>query len=157
MSYNSAATIVDKDIQSEYLTIYLGTQMFGIPVLKVQDVLGSQNITFIPLAPSEITGSLNLRGRIVTAIDMRSFLGIEEEDTSTKKMSVVLENGGELFSLQIGKVGDVIALEADKFESNPPTMDQKWKDISSGIYRMDGRLLVILDVDKLLAVIGGNV
>ena len=156
MSYNAAATIVDKDIQSEYLTIYLGTQMFGIPVLKVQDVLGSQNITFIPLAPTEISGSLNLRGRIVTAIDMRSFLGIEEEDTSAKKMSVVLENNGELFSLQIGKVGDVIALEADKFESNPPTMDQKWKDVSSGIYRMDGRLLVILDVDKLLAVIGGN-
>lgn len=150
----STTSALDNDVQSEYLTIYLGDQMFGIPVLQVQDVLGPQNVTFIPLAPPEITGSLNLRGRIVTAIDIRKFLGIEYDlETKKKSMSVVLEQGGELFSLQIEKVGDVMPLEPSRLEKNPPTMDGRWKDVSAGIYRMDGRLLVILDVPRLLSAI----
>lgn len=154
MTSSHGSAKIDSDVQSEYLTIYLGDQLFGIPVLQVQDVLGPQNITFIPLAPPEITGSLNLRGRIVTAIDIRKFLGIEyDEEAKKKSMSVVLEQGGELFSLQIEKVGDVMALDPARLEKNPPTMDGRWKDVSAGIYRMDGRLLVILDVPRLLSAI----
>lgn len=150
---NATAKATRPQAHSDYLTIYLGDQMFGIPVLQVQDVLGPQNITKIPLARAEITGSLNLRGRIVTAIDVRKFLGIDTNDEGRRPMSVVLEQGGELFSLQIERVGDVISLESDRLEQNPPTMDSRWKDVSTGIYRMEGRLLVILDVVKLIAAI----
>ena len=151
---NAPVKVTRPHAQSDYLTIYLGEQMFGIPVLQVQDVLGPQNITKIPLARAEITGSLNLRGRIVTAIDVRKFLGIDiNGDEGRRPMSVVLEQGGELFSLQIERVGDVISLESDRLEQNPPTMDSRWKDVSTGIYRMEGRLLVILDVVKLIAAI----
>lgn len=148
----SAVTTPKYENESDYLTIYLGDQMFGIPVLQVQDVLGPQNITRIPLARPEITGSLNLRGRIVTAIDVRKFLGISTTEDK-QSMSVVLEQNNELFSLQIERVGDVISLESDRLEQNPPTLDPRWKDVSTGIYRLDGRLLVILDVVKLIAAI----
>ena len=91
----------------DFLTITIANQLFGIPVLQVQDVLGSQKVTKIPLAPPEIAGALNLRGRIVTALDVRQKLGLEPRAKGEKNMSVVVEFHNELFSLVIDKVGDV--------------------------------------------------
>src|SRR5918911_2201202 len=80
----------------DFVSVTISGQLFGIPVLQVQDVLGPQRITPIPLAPREIAGSLNLRGRIVTAIDMRVRLGLAASAERDKRMSVVVEHGGEL-------------------------------------------------------------
>lgn len=143
-------------LTEDFLTIFISGQMFGIPVLQVQDVLGSQKITRIPLAPPEVAGALNLRGRIVTAIDVRKRLGISEDDNDSdgaQKMSVVVEHGNELFSLIIDVVGDVLSLPQSDFESNPPTLDPVWRDMSMGIYRLDKELLVVLDVSKILGAI----
>jgi purine-binding chemotaxis protein CheW len=135
----------------EFLTITIANQIFGIPVLQVQDVLGEQKVTRVPLAPAAIGGSLNLRGRIVTAIDVRTCLGLPpNEQASGQNMSVVVEHGGELYSLMIDKVGDVLSLPAKDFESNPATLDPKWRNISQGIYRLKDSLLVVLDVPGLL-------
>jgi purine-binding chemotaxis protein CheW len=136
---------------SEFLTIIIGEQRFGIPILQVQDVLREQFVTQVPLAPPEVAGSLNLRGRVVTAIDVRKRLGLEAADQTAKKMSVVVEYGHELYSLIIDRVGDVMALQGDQYENTPATLDSVWRDVSSGIYRLDGELLVILDVPKLLS------
>lgn len=135
----------------DYLTVMIADQLFGIPVLQVQDVLGQQSVTRIPLAPPEVAGSLNLRGRIVTAINVRRRLGLSERDDGKKSdMSVVVEHDNELYSLIIDEVGDVLALYSKDFDSNPATLDPVWRDISLGIYRLDDRLLVVLDVPKLL-------
>lgn len=135
----------------EFLTITIADQVFGIPVLQVQDVLGEQVVTRVPLAPPAIAGSLNLRGRIVTAIDVRTCLGLPPREKSDgHNMSVVVENGGELYSLMIDKVGDVLSLPARDFESNPATLDPKWRNVSHGIYRLKEQLLVVLDVPGLL-------
>lgn len=134
----------------DFLTIMIADQMFGIPVLQVQDVLGSQRVTRIPLAPPEVAGALNLRGRIVTAIDVRKRLGLEPRDSKENDMSVVVEHEHELYSLVIDKVGDVLGLSHEDYESNPATLDKVWRDVSLGIYRLDNRLLVVLDVPKLL-------
>lgn len=136
----------------DYLTVIIAGQIFGVPVLQVQDVLGTQKVTRIPLAPPEVAGSLNLRGRIVTAIDVRKRLGLEPRETTTvaKDMSVVVEHEGELYSLIIDKVGDVLTLYDKDFESNPPTLDPLWRSVSQGIYRLDNQLLIILDVARLL-------
>lgn len=134
----------------EYLTIFVADQMFGIPILQVQDVLGEQRMTRVPLAPPEIAGSLNLRGRIVTAIDVRRRLRLPSSDTKAKSISVVVEHEGELFSLIIDRVGDVLHLSNDIFENNPATLDSVWRDVSLGIYRLEKTLLVVLDVPKLL-------
>lgn len=134
----------------DYVTMFIEKQLFGIPVLTVQDVLGPQKITRIPLAPREVAGSLNLRGRIVTAIDVRLRLGLPNRSTGNKGMSVVVEQSGELYSLMVDQVGEVLSLPAAKFERNPPTLDGHWREFSMGIYRLEDKLLVVLDVGKLL-------
>lgn len=135
---------------SDFVTVYLNGQLLGIPVLAIHDVLSAQKITPVPLAPPSITGVLNLRGRIVTAVDLRTRLGLPARDKGEKSMSVVVEHAGEPYSLLIDNVGEVISVPMEKFERNPRTLDPKWQEVSSGVCRLDGQLLVILDVDRLL-------
>jgi len=134
----------------DFVTIRLAGQMCGIPVLEVHDVLSEQGITAVPLAPPAVAGVLNLRGRIVTAINLRKRLGLAEQDSEGEKMSIVVEYQGEPYSLLIDSVGDVMSFPEDSFERNPVTLDACWQDVSGGIFRLKGELMVILDVEKLL-------
>ncbi|MBL8639694.1 MAG: chemotaxis protein CheW [Alphaproteobacteria bacterium] len=136
----------------DFLTVEIGGQMFGIPILQVQDVLGELKVTRIPLAPPQVSGSLNLRGRIVTAIDVRKCLGLKplELGPNERRMSVVVNYDEELYSLIIDSVGDVLTLPDKDFETNPATLDVTWKAVSLGVYRLHGRIMVVLDVPKLL-------
>lgn len=140
----------DNAPSKEYLTVAIGNQLFGIPVMQVQDVLREQKVTKIPLASPEVAGSLNLRGRIVTAIDVRRRLNMPDTDKPTSSMSVVVEHDNELFSLIIDSVGDVLRFKDINFDKNPSTLDPLWRDISTGIYQLEDELLVIMDVSKLL-------
>jgi len=133
-----------------FVTLTVADQLCGVPVLGVRDILGEQSITRIPLAPPEIAGSLNLRGRIVTAIDLRCRLNLPPPPEGDKRMSVVAEQGGELYALLVDQVSEVMSLKASAFERNPPTLPASWAAFSTGIYRLDGRLLVVLDVARLL-------
>lgn len=143
--------IATTEDHEDFVTMFIEGQMFGIPVLVVQDVLGPQKITRIPLAPPEVAGSLNLRGRIVTAIDVRMRLRLPHKKVETGQgMSVVVDMKGELYSLRVDQVGEVLSLPAAKFERNPPTLDPLWREFSTGIYRLEEKLLVILDVPRLL-------
>lgn len=139
----------DSSESGEYVTASVDGQLFGIPVLAVQDVLGPQVLANIPLAPQEVAGALNLRGRIVTAIDLRRRLGLEAADKKTS-MSIVVDFHGELYSLLIDEVGEVLSIPASEYEQNPATLSQGWREVSGGIYRLDGVLMVILEVDRLL-------
>ena len=142
-----------KDENQEYVTIRLAGQLLGIPVLAVHDVLNSQNITHIPMAPAWVAGVLNLRGRIVTAIDLRQRLGlpaIEKKQGSKNSMSIVVEHRGEPYSLIIDRVGEVLTLNMSDYEKNPVTLDPRWGEISSGIFRLEKELMVVLDVRRLL-------
>jgi len=141
---------------NDYLIVVIAEQRFGIPVLQVQDVLREQVVTKIPLSPPEVSGSLNLRGRIVTAINVRRRLNLEDVDNNAETMSVVIEHEGELFSLIIDSVGDVLGIDRDLIEKSPSTLDSTWRDISTGIYQLEDELLVIMDVSKLLDNIGGS-
>ena len=141
----------------DFVTMTIAEQLFGIPVLQVQDVLGHQRITRIPLAPPEVAGSLNLRGRIVTAIDVRLRLGLPARPKSApgaastnSGMSIVVDLRGELYSLMVDSVGEVLSLSNEEFERNPSTLDPRWRDLSTGIYRLNNTLLVVLDVARLL-------
>jgi len=136
---------------SEFVTVTVAKQLFGIPVLTVQDILGPQRITRIPLAPPEVAGALNLRGRIVTAIDVRSRLHLPQRK-SGDGMAVVVEHDQELYSLLVDSVGDVLSLPEAKFEPNPSTLDSLWREVSLGIYRLKNELLMVLDVDRLLSI-----
>jgi purine-binding chemotaxis protein CheW len=138
------------DDRREFVSITVAGQLFGIPVLQVQDVLGPQRITRIPLAPPEVAGSLNLRGRIVTAIDLRTRLRLPPLPEGQCGMSVVVDHGGELYSVMVDQVGEVLSLGAETAERNPATLDPVWRDVSGGIHRLDKTLLIVLDVARVL-------
>jgi purine-binding chemotaxis protein CheW len=144
------AVATDQD-DHVFVTLTVADQLCGIPVLGVRDILGEQTITRIPLAPPEIAGSLNLRGRIVTAIDLRRRLNMPPSPPGARRMSVVAEQAGELYALLVDQVSEVMSLRASTFERNPPTLPQAWAMFSSGVYRLEDRLLVVLDVGRLLA------
>jgi len=132
------------------VTLIVAGQLYGVPVLAVRDVLGPQTMSKIPLAPPEIAGSLNLRGRIVTAIDLRCRLGLPPAPAGAARMSVVAEHGGELYALLVDQVSEVLTLPSSAFEPSPPTLPPAWATYSAGIYRLPDRLLVVLDVGRLL-------
>jgi purine-binding chemotaxis protein CheW len=145
------ADAATEDEERVIVVLTVADQLCGVPVLAVRDILGTHAITRIPLAPREIAGSLNLRGRIVTAIDLRARLHLPPAPAGRPRMSVVTEQGGELYALVVDQVSEVMSLKASAFERNPPTLPPTWAQFSTGIYRLDNRLLVVLDVGKLLA------
>ncbi len=147
------AAVADAEL---FLTLSVADQPCGVPVLAVRDVLGPQAITRIPLAPSEVAGGLNLRGRIVTALDLRRRLGLPDRPAGVQPMSVVVEQGGELYSLLADEVGEVLPLRAEESAVNPPTLDPLWREVSRGVHRRDGKLLIVLDVERVLAIGGGK-
>jgi purine-binding chemotaxis protein CheW len=138
------------DEHHDFVTMTIQDQLFGIPVLQVRDVLGPQHINVVPQAPKEVAGSLNLRGRIVTAIDVRKRLGLPPRSDDDAGMSVVVEHGSDLYSLIIDAVGEVLSLPASSFESNPSTLDDVWRDVTEGIYQLEDKLMVKLNIDRLL-------
>lgn len=134
----------------EFVTVTIAGQLLGIPILSVEDVLGPQKISQIPRANPAVAGVLNLRGRIVTAIDVRRRLGLPPTDSNAASMSVVVEHDREPYSLLIDSVGDVLKVPTNSYERNPATMDARWAQVSAGIYRLEDELLVALEVGALL-------
>jgi purine-binding chemotaxis protein CheW len=99
---------------------------------------------------------LNLRGRIVTAVDLRRRLGLPMREAEVQPMSIVVEMAGELYSMLADSVGEVVPLRQEESASNPPTLDAVWRDVSKGVHRRDGQLLIVLDVERVLAIGGGR-
>jgi len=138
------------DHQKEYVTAMIGGQLFGLPIQRVQDVFIPERLTRVPLAPPEIAGVLNLRGRIVTLIDMRGRLGLGKRDTGAAPMAIGVELGGESYGLLIDSVGEVHKLDDSAREPNPINLDPRLVRVSAGIHRLEGQLLMVLDIDRVL-------
>lgn len=134
----------------EFVTIWIGDQLFGLPINEVEDVFMPERITKVPLSPLEVAGVLNLRGRIVTAIDMRVRLGLPPLDDSSSRMAVGIEYKEESYGLLIDKVGEVMLLQENTKEKNPSNLDPAWREVSGGVFQLDGSLLVVLDIVRLL-------
>jgi purine-binding chemotaxis protein CheW len=135
---------------TEYVTVMIGDQLFGLPISRVHDVFMPERLTRVPLASPEIAGVLNLRGRIVTAIDMRRRLGLAPRDDGQSLMAVGIEFKGESYGLLIDSVGEVLKLADSTREANPVNLDSQLTRVSAGVHRLDGQLLVVLDVDRML-------
>ena len=128
----------------------IGGQLFGLPILRVQDVFMPERLTRVPLAPPEIAGVLNLRGRIVTLIDMRAGSGSARATTAMPPMAIGVELRGESYGLLIDSVGEVLKLDDAAREPNPINLDPRLARVSAGIHRLDGQLLMVVDVDRVL-------
>jgi purine-binding chemotaxis protein CheW len=138
---------------TEYVTAMIGGQLFGMPISRVQDVFIPELMTRVPLASSDVAGVLNLRGRIVTAIDMRSRLGLPRREGGRPPMAVGVDLRGESYGLLIDAVGEVLKLADDSREVNPVNLDPRMAKMASGIHRLDGQLMVVLDVDRVLEIV----
>lgn len=136
---------------NEYVTATIGSQLFGMPILRVQDVFVPERVTKVPLAPPELAGVLNLRGRIVTLIDLRRRLGLDGNAQGTT-MAIGVESRGESYGLLIDAIGEVLKLDDATREPNPLNLDPMLVRMSMGIHRLDGQLLMILDVDRVLEI-----
>ena len=134
----------------EYVTVTIGTQLFGLAIARVQDVFVLSQMTRVPLAPDDIAGVINLRGRIVTAIDLRRRLGLSAGVANQVRMAVGIDCEGESYGLVIDAVGEVLKLGADTAEPVPVNLDDRLKRVASGVHRLETGLLVVLDVDRLL-------
>src|SRR6201994_4244508 len=134
---------------AEYVTAMIGGQLFGLPIARVQDVFMPERLTRVPLASEDIAGVLNLRGRIVTAFDMRARLGLPKNEDGRPAMAIGVDHRGESYGLLIDSIGEVMKLSDDSREMNPVNLDPGMKKVAGGVHPLDGQLMVVLDIDRL--------
>jgi purine-binding chemotaxis protein CheW len=135
----------------DFVTVVTAGQVFGLNLDRVRDVFVPRGLSPVPLAPHEVSGLLNLRGRIVTAVDLRRRLGLGPRNSATPPVAVGIEERGELYGLIVDEVGEVLRLPRSRREANPVNLDERWADICDGVYQLDDGLMVVVDVDKVLA------
>lgn len=135
---------------SDFIAVRVGNQDFGVPVTQVRDVLRRQRLTPVPLVPRAIVGLLNLRGRIVTAIDLRIRLGLPPRAPGGDAVHVVVENGGELYALVVDSLGDVQPVDERQVETVPAGLDPQWRAVASAVSPTAQGFVVLLDVARLL-------
>lgn len=133
-----------------YCTFWLDGLFFGVEVLRVQEVIRYQRMTKVPLAPDVVSGLINLRGQVVTAIDLRRRLEMPDRPADKLPMNVVVRTDDGPVSLLVDEIGDVLEVDDASFEAPPETLDGVARELVSGVYKLDGRLLLVLDVDRAL-------
>ena len=137
--------------EREFVTLTIADQLFGVEVTDIHDVFRPQSLTAVPLAKPEIAGVLNLRGRIVTTVCARRRLALPPRpEGAPPPMAVGVDKNGESYGILVDSVDEVLRLPASAYESAPVNLDPRWAQVSRGVYRLDGKLLVALDVERLL-------
>ncbi|WP_020180707.1 chemotaxis protein CheW [Methylopila sp. M107] len=138
------------DSRRGFVTVEIAGQLFGIAIERVREVFRPERITRVPLAGPEIAGVLNLRGRIVTAIDMRVRLDRPPAGPGAALMAIGVDRSQEDFALLVDRPGDVIEIEAAAIERTPMTLHPNWRALVEGVHRMEDKLMLILDVDRAI-------
>ena len=134
----------------QFCTFYLGSDLFGVPVLEVQEVVRQHEITQVPLAPRVVGGLINLRGNIVCTIDMRRLLGMEPLTDSSETINVITRVASGLVSLLVDHIGDVIDAPEDRFEPVPPNLGSEVRQIITRVCKLPGNLLMILNPNRIV-------
>lgn len=138
-------------ISHQYCTFYLGDQCYGLDVLKVQEIVRFQPLTLVPLAHPMVRGLMNLRGQIVTAIDLRTRLHMPARMQDHEPINVVVQTDDGAVSLLVDEISDVITLSEQQFERPPETLQGVARDLIQGAYKLPDRLLVILDPEQIVS------
>jgi purine-binding chemotaxis protein CheW len=139
-------------LSNQYCTFHLDQFFFGIEVQKVQEVLRFQEMTRVPLAPSVVEGLINLRGQIVTAIELRRRLELQPRPDGQLPMNVVVRTEDGPVSLLVDEIGDVLEMDDDSFERPPETLRGIARELIRGAYKLKDRLLLTLDIEKTVSI-----
>ena len=140
--------------EQQFCTFFVDGLFFGVEVHKVQEVIRYQGMTDVPLAPAEIGGLINLRGQIVTAIDLRKRLAMSERPDIEQPMNVVVRTGDGAVSLLVDEIGDVVEVADSTFEEVPDTLKGVGRDLIRGVYKLKERLLLLLDTERAIDIAG---
>lgn len=144
--------------QRQFCTFFVNGSYFGVEVQHVQEVASYKQITHVPLAPPDICGLINLRGQIITAIDLRRRFELSESPARSLPsdeqlpFNVVVRDGSELVSLLVDEIEDILELTQDNFEPPPRTLKERVRQLLQGAYKLKDKLLLILDIEKILEV-----
>lgn len=136
----------------QYSTFSVDNIFFGIEVLRVQEVLRYLEMTAVPLAPGVIEGLINLRGQIVTAVDMRRRLGLPKRTGGEMPMNMVVRSEDGPVSLLVDEIGDVLEVGSDSYEPVPDSIPREQREMILGVHKLDGRLLLVLDTERVLQI-----
>ena len=136
--------------EQQLCTFYADGLYFGIDVREVQEVLQYQDMVRVPLASSVVRGLINLRGQIVTAIDLRRRLDLPERDADVDPMNVVVRSDDGAVSLLVDEIGDVVEVDERSFERPPENLRGRARDLIEGVYKLDGELLLVLDAQRAI-------
>jgi purine-binding chemotaxis protein CheW len=135
---------------TQFVTVFVAGQIFGLPILHVRDVFIVSDVTPVPLAPASVAGLFNLRGRVMTMLSMRAMLGVaRSNEKGAETTAIGIEWRGESFGLLVDRVGEVMSLSATSRESNPINLDQRWGRLSAGVHQLEGQLLIEVSLDTL--------
>lgn len=135
----------------EFVTFEIDGRLFGAPVGEINDVFALHGLTPVPLARADVAGLMNLRGRIITVIDARRRLGLPcRKDGYKSAMAIGIERDGESYGLIVDSLGEVLRLQPEQFEENPVNLDESWRTVCRGVYRLKKGLLLALDMNRML-------
>lgn len=143
-------TTMTTDLQ--LCTFRIDNLLLGVDVVEVQEVLRHEETTVVPLAPPVVSGLINLRGQIVTAIDLRKRLDLPPLDA--EPMSVLVRTGSEVVCLLVDAIGDVVEPDVETFEPPPPTVNERTRELIKGSFKLDSNLLLLLDIDRTVDIEG---
>ena len=141
-------------VEQQFCTFSVDGLFFGVEVLKVQEVIRYQEMTPVPLAPAVVRGLINLRGQIVTAIDLRKALGVGDRSADQLPMNVVVRTDDGVVSLLVDEIGDVINAEPNTYERTPDTLSPSKGELINGVYKLKDRLMLVMDIEKAVNLVG---
>jgi purine-binding chemotaxis protein CheW len=141
-------------MRKQYCTFHLDQLFLGVEVRHVQEVLRFQRMTRVPLASAVVEGLINLRGQIVTAIDLRRRLELPERAAEHLPMNVVVRDSDGIVSLLVDEIGDVLEVEQDEIQPPPSTLRGVARDLIAGVFKLKGRLLLLLDIEQMFRIDG---
>ncbi len=147
----NALIAVQPQQSQELLTCRVGEQWLGLQVRQVREVVMPQTCTKMPLSADAVMGLINLRGRVITQLDVRKVIGLADRETDVYRVAIVETMSGEDFGLVMDEVGEVIDLDPDSFEKTPKTLDRVWQDVSEGVLKQEERVVVLVNVERFIA------
>lgn len=137
--------------ERQFCTFSVDSMCLGVDVLRVQEVIRYQEMTSVPTSPEVVSGLINLRGQIVTAIDLRARMGLPPLPEDRKPMNIVVRTDEGAVSLLVDEIGDVLEMQPADYDRPPTNLSAGARELISGVYKLKDKLMLVLDTDKTLA------